>query len=164
MTRLTALLNTHSYFSFGQGASGPTRLIERAAELGYSHVALTDTLGVYGAAELHRAAFSHGLGAIIGATVPLLHKGMTYPLVLLAESRRGYETLNVLITLAKEGDKTVPLPMLAAHNHDLHLLTGGRKGFPTQLIGNKKVKEATSLLLELKDIFHGRLWLFERIC
>ena len=159
MTKLGALLNVHSYFSFGQGVSGPTRLIERAAELGYSHVALTDTLGVYGAAELHRAAKEHGVKAIVGATVPLLYEGVTYPLVLLAESRRGYETLNVLITLAKEGDETVTLPMLTAHHQDLHLLTGGRKGFPTQLIGNKRVKEATSLLLELKNIFHDRLWL-----
>ncbi len=158
MTQLLALLNTHSYFSFGAGASSPTRLVERAAELGYSHVALTDTLGVYGAAELHRAAREYGVKAIVGATMPLLYEGVTYPLVLLAESRRGYETLNVLITLAKERDETVTLPMLAAHNADLHCLTGGRKGFPTQFIGNKKVGEATTLLLELKDIFHERLW------
>ena len=143
MTKLTALLNVHSYFSFGQGASGPTRLVERAVELGYSYVALTDTLGVYGAAELHRAAKEHGVEAIVGATVPLLYEGMTYPLVLLAESRRGYETLNTLITLAKEGAETVTLPMLAAHHRDLHCLTGGRKGFPTQLITKKRVAEAT---------------------
>lgn len=40
--RLSVLLDCHSYFSFGMGASSPSRLIERAAELGYSAVALVD--------------------------------------------------------------------------------------------------------------------------
>lgn len=159
MTKLAALLNTHSYFSFGQGASSPTRLVERASELGYTSIALTDYLGVYGAAELHRTAKRYGIKVVIGATIPFLHEGVTYPLVLLPESRQGYETLNTLITLAKQGDETVTLPMLEAHNHDLHLLTGDRTGFPTQLIGQRRVKEAVYLLEALKNIFHDRLWL-----
>jgi error-prone DNA polymerase len=53
--RLSVLLDCHSYFSFGQGASSPTRLVERAAELGYTALALVDENGVYGAVEAQRA-------------------------------------------------------------------------------------------------------------
>ena len=158
MTRLRALLNTHSYFSFGRGVSSPAALVERAAALGYTHVGLTDELGVYGAVELHRAARERGLGAVVGATVPLTHDGEVYPVVLLAASRRGYETLNRLISLANAGEGGVTLPVLEAHATDLHLLTGGRKGFPSRLIGRKRVKEAVYLLEALKNIFHERLW------
>ena len=35
--------------SFGQGVSSPGRLVERAAELGYTALALVDDNGVYGA-------------------------------------------------------------------------------------------------------------------
>lgn len=86
--RLEALLNVHSFFSFGAGASSPKRLAEQAAALGYQHVALTDSNGVYGAVELHQAARKHGIKAIIGATLNLQHDGKAYPVVLLAGSRR----------------------------------------------------------------------------
>ena len=114
MTPLRALLNVHSYFSFGRGASSPAALIERTATLGYTHVGLTDELGVYGVVELHRVAKEKGLGAVVSATVPLLHEGEVYPVVLLASSKRGYGTLNDLITLAKAGEGGVTLSVLEA--------------------------------------------------
>ena len=159
MTRLHALFNVYSYFSFGRGVSSPAALVERAAALGYTHVGLTDEVGVYGAVELHRAARERGLGAVVGATLSLSHNGEVYPLVLLASSRQGYETLNRLITLVKAGDEQVTLPVLEAHSTDLHLLTGGRQGFPAQLIGKKRIGEAVFLLEALKSVFHERLWL-----
>jgi error-prone DNA polymerase len=156
--RLKTLLNVHSYFSFGGGVSSPTQLALRAAELGYSHIALTDTAGVYGSVELYKAAEKHGLKPIVGATVPLLHAGETYPLVLLCSSRRGYKNLNELVTLAKTHEGSVTLSTLEAHCQDLHVLTGGRKGFPTQLLQGKQVREAQKLLDALKGIFRSKLW------
>lgn len=99
--RLSALLNVHSFFSFGSGVSSPTALVTRAAELGYTHLALTDDLGVYGAAELFATARPLGVTPLIGATVPLEVAGTPYPVVLLAESLTGYETLNRLLTLLR---------------------------------------------------------------
>jgi error-prone DNA polymerase len=158
--RLRALLNVHSFFSFGAGASSPRRLVEQAAALGYEYVALTDLSGVYGAVELQQAARQHGIKAITGATLQLSHEGKTYPVVLLAGSRQGYTVLNSLIDLAHQSpEKTVTLSQLEAHTTDLHLLTGGRWGFPSQLLGQRKVKEATYLLEALKHAFKDRLWL-----
>jgi error-prone DNA polymerase len=156
---LTALLTSHSYFSFGHGVSSPTTLIETAAALGYSHVALTDTVGVYGAVELYEAAKVHGVTPLIGACIPISHKTATYPLYLLAGSRQGYETLNRLITLAKAGDDAVTLSTLEAHSRDLHCLTGGRSGFLSVLLGQRQVSEAVYLLTTLKHTFHDRLWI-----
>ena len=157
--RLKALLNSHSYFSFGAGTSSPTRLVERAVELGYEQLALTDHLGVYGAVELHRAAREAGLGALIGATVPLDLGGESYPLVLLAGSRRGYRALNDLLSAVHaEKERRATLPMLASHSSDLHALTGGRRGFPTRLLAERRVRDAERALAALKDAFHDRLW------
>jgi error-prone DNA polymerase len=157
--KLKALLNTHSYFSFGAGVSSPTSLVNCAAEIGFEYLALTDTLGVYGAAELYGASQGK-LKPILGATIPLRHGGI-YPLVLLAGSRRGYEKLNDLITLVKASkEQTATLSMIEAYAHeDLHCLTGGRKGFLAQLLGQKKVKEARYILGALKNAFHDRLWI-----
>lgn len=49
-------LRCHSAFSFLDGASQPEDLVERAAELGYRTLALTDRDGFYGAPRFYQAA------------------------------------------------------------------------------------------------------------
>src|SRR5256885_16687091 len=60
-------LHTASAFSFLQGASLPEALVDRAADLGYSALALLDRDGVYGAPRFHKAALAAGVRPIIGA-------------------------------------------------------------------------------------------------
>jgi error-prone DNA polymerase len=64
-------LHTSSAFSFLDGASLPETLIERAAELGYSALALLDRDGVYGAPQFYRAAKATGIKAIVGAELTM---------------------------------------------------------------------------------------------
>ncbi len=157
--KLQALLNVHSYFSFGEACSSPTTLVKRASDLGYSHIAITDSLGVYATVELYRAARQYRLKPLIGATFKLEHEGSVYPIVLLCSSKQSYQVLNELITLAKESeDKYITLSQLEAHTKDLHLLTAGRKGFINQLLSKKNVREAEFLLATLKAAFQERLW------
>ncbi|HLV12520.1 MAG TPA: DNA polymerase III subunit alpha, partial [Trueperaceae bacterium] len=157
--RLSALLVTHSYFSFGAGTASPTSLVRRAAELGYRYVGLTDDLNVTGGVELFQAAHEHGLKALIGATVPVRVEDDVYPLVLIAASREGYGTLCRLVTLAHEREeRDVPFPVLLAHAHDLVLLTGGRDGLPSRLLARRRVGELEGLLRQLKGAFGDRLY------
>src|SRR5688572_12284563 len=67
-------LHAASAFSFLQGASLPETLVERAAALGYSALALVDADGVYGAPRFHKAAQQAGLRAIIGAELTIESK------------------------------------------------------------------------------------------
>src|SRR5438874_12781047 len=67
-------LHAASAFSFLQGASLPEALVERAADLGYSAVALLDRDGVYGAPRFHKAATAAGLRAIVGAELTIAGK------------------------------------------------------------------------------------------
>lgn len=157
--RLTALLDCHSYFSFGRGASSPTRLVERAAELGYSALALVDENGVYGAVEAQRAGKKCGVKVLVGATVQLRGEENTYPLSLIAKNRDGYEVLCSLLTaIHADEEKLVTLPVLLAHTDDLICVTGGRNGFPTQLLAERKIIQAEALLKTLKGAFPERLF------
>jgi error-prone DNA polymerase len=65
-------LHAASAFSFLQGASLPETLVERAAMLGYSALALLDADGVYGAPRFHKAAKQAGIRAIIGAELTIV--------------------------------------------------------------------------------------------
>jgi error-prone DNA polymerase len=64
-------LHIASAFSFLQGASLPEALVDRAADLGYSALALLDRDGVYGAPRFHKAALAAGLKPIIGAELTI---------------------------------------------------------------------------------------------
>ena len=157
--RLSALLDCRSYFSFGMGASSPTRLVERAAELGYTALALVDDNGVYGAVEAQRAGKAFGIKVLIGATVALKTDLGVYPLALIATNRGGYEVLCDLLTAVHaDADKQATLPVLLAHTGGLVCLTGGRDGFPTRLLSGRKIVQAENLLATLKGAFLERLF------
>jgi error-prone DNA polymerase len=62
-------LHVHSNFSFLDGATPPERLLERAAELGMSALALTDHHGLYGAVRFLQVAAVCGVKPILGIEV-----------------------------------------------------------------------------------------------
>src|SRR6185503_12548984 len=64
-------MHAASAFSFLQAASLPEALVDRAADLGYSALALLDRDGVYGAPRFHKAALAAGLKPIIGAELTI---------------------------------------------------------------------------------------------
>ncbi|NHA14310.1 error-prone DNA polymerase [Thioalkalivibrio sp. XN279] len=90
-----AELHCLSNFSFLRGASHPAELVERAAELGYRALALTDECSVAGVVRAWEAARECGLKLIIGSEFRL-EDGLR--LVLLAADREGYGRLCRLIT------------------------------------------------------------------
>src|SRR3979490_1151227 len=110
-------LHAHSAYSFLDGASQPEELAARAAELGYTALALTDHDGIYGSLEFPHAAKHFGVPPIprAGAT-PDGGPAAT----LLGEPKQGYANLCRLITDAhartrpKEGRDPLP-PALDPH-------------------------------------------------
>ena len=68
-------LHAASAFSFLDGASLPEALVDRAAELGYSALALLDRDGVYGLPRFHLAAKRAGLKAMVGAELSVAMGG-----------------------------------------------------------------------------------------
>jgi len=88
-------LHAHSAYSFLDGASLPEELAIRAAELGYSALALTDHDGVYGSLEFAQAAKAFGVRPITGAEVTLVDGSHV---TLLVESAKGYANLCRLLT------------------------------------------------------------------
>ncbi|WP_376785041.1 error-prone DNA polymerase [Achromobacter insolitus] len=98
-----AELQCQSNFSFLRGASHPEELIERAAELGYAALALTDECSLAGVVRAHVEAKARKLPLIIGATFQLRAAPDAAPLglTLLAQTREGYGNLSELITLAR---------------------------------------------------------------
>jgi error-prone DNA polymerase len=90
-----AELHCLSNFTFLRGASHPHELIERADELGYRALAITDECSVAGVVRAHVAARDRPVKLIVGAEFRL-SCGLRF--VALAIDRRGYGRLCRLIT------------------------------------------------------------------
>jgi error-prone DNA polymerase len=97
-----AELHCISNFTFLRGASRPEELVERAAELGYTALAITDECSVAGVVRAHAAAKQARLKLLIGSTFRL-DDGLRF--VLLAQNRAGYGNLCELITRGRRAAK-----------------------------------------------------------
>ncbi len=98
-----AELHCRSNFSFLTGASSPEELVERAAALRYTALAVTDECSLSGVVHAYEQATERGLPLIIGAEMRLEPSvgGVPMRLVVLATTRRGYGNLSQWITLAR---------------------------------------------------------------
>ena len=147
-------LHCHSCFSFLDGASHPGELVERAAELGYTALALTDHNGVYGSMEFAQAAHEAGLQPITGAEVTLEDEAH---LTLLAETPQGYANLCRLLSLAhRESERRFPhLPYaaLAEHTAGLIALSGCPRGQVPLLLEQGRTVEAERAAARYREWF-----------
>ncbi len=91
-------LRARSAFSFLEGASTPEDLAIRAAELGYSALAMGDRDGLYGAPRFYLAAKNAGLRQIVGTELTLDDNSRLYVLV---PDRERYKNLCRMITDSK---------------------------------------------------------------
>ena len=90
-----AELHCISNFTFLRGASHPEELVQRAAELGYAALAITDECSLAGVVRAHLAARAHGIALIVGSE---FHFREGIDLVLLAPDREAYGDLASLIS------------------------------------------------------------------
>jgi error-prone DNA polymerase len=92
-----AELHCLSNFSFQRGASHPQELVQRAHELGYAALAITDECSVAGVVRAHGEAKKLGLKLLLGSEFAL----DGFRLVALARSITGWGNLCEFITFAR---------------------------------------------------------------
>jgi len=96
-------LHHHSTFSFGDGFGTPAQHVARAAELGYSAVALTEHGNVSSHFQLEKAAKKAGIKPIFGLEAYTGHTDdrrsqWKWHLTILAENLEGYRSLNRVVS------------------------------------------------------------------
>ncbi|HSP66130.1 MAG TPA: error-prone DNA polymerase [Bryobacteraceae bacterium] len=147
--------HTRSAFSFLEAASLPEDLVQRAADLGHSAMALMDRDNLCGAPRFYMAAKKLGAKAHIGAEISG-EDGDLYPL--LVENRTGYQNLCRLITSMKlrspKGEAAASQEELYRFSSGLVCLTG--EGSPTRQHFDKLVSlfGRGNVYAELQRHFH----------
>lgn len=153
-------LHCHSGFSLGDGASTPEALAARAAELGYTALALTDHDDLGGAVRFSNACRDAGVRPILGAELTLEDDSH---LTLLTEDDIGWRNLASLITHARvqnaRGRPSVSLDVLARHAAGLVALSGCPSGRIPRALAEGKYATARSATAQLHDLFGDALYL-----
>src|ERR1700691_3631142 len=121
-----AELHCHSAYSFLDGVSLPAELAQRAGELGYTALALTDHNSVSGSMELAQATRDCGVRALHGAELDIA--GGRHP-PLLVRDACGWRTLCRILTVAhahtragpsrERGEPVVDLETVLGHSEGL---------------------------------------------
>ncbi|HYK94433.1 MAG TPA: PHP domain-containing protein [Candidatus Dormibacteraeota bacterium] len=88
MQRTYAELHSHTNFSFLHGASPVEDMVERAAALGLSGLAVTDHDGLYGVVRFATAATAAGVHPVIGIEIELLDAAAPDPGGVVVPARR----------------------------------------------------------------------------
>ncbi len=102
-------LQVHSGYSLLNSAASVEDLTAKAKELGYSAMALTDDEVMYGAVEFYKSCKKRGIKPIIGLTASVLtdeKEQLSYPLVLLAKTNKGYQNLLKISSVLQSKSKT----------------------------------------------------------
>ncbi len=114
-----AELHALSNFSFQRGASTALELFERARDVGYEALAITDECSLSGIVRALEASLETGVKLIVGSEFHLADGPV---LVLLVESPQGYPVLCELITT---GRRRAPKGQYELHRSDLEGLGEG---------------------------------------
>jgi error-prone DNA polymerase len=148
-----------SNFTFLRGASAPDELVERARELGYRGLAITDECSMAGVVRAHVAAKAVGLPLLLGSQFciqPRDDSETPFTLVVLAQNLNGYGNLCAFITkLRRSSEKgsyhlTIDLISGSELEDCVVLLCPDRKSTDAQL-------EAAGLWT--LNHFTGRCWI-----
>lgn len=96
-------LQVRSGFSLLDSTNTIDKLVERADELQFKALALTDEEVLYGAIYFYKKCLKHGLKPIIGMVVNLIHEDQNRePCILLAKNNTGFQHLMKISTIIQK--------------------------------------------------------------
>ncbi len=162
-------LHLHTEYSLLDGACRLDKLVERAHELKFPSLAITDHGAMHGVVDFYKAARERGVKPIIGCEVYVAPgsrlekksstggKDVYNHLVLLAKDEVGYKNLLKLTTAAHlEGyyyKPRIDKEILAAHREGLIALSGCLASEIPQAIMQEQITKARSSLDWFKQTF-----------
>jgi DNA polymerase-3 subunit alpha len=137
-------------------------LVQKARELGFSSLAITDDNNMYGAIPFYKACMSRGMKPIIGLTVSVYkdESQQQYdPLVLLARNNVGYQNLLKISSASQTMNRQGILKKwLEAYKEGIIAISPGRTGEIEQLILSNESDLAKKQAVEYKRIFQNNFY------
>lgn len=150
-------LQTTSNFSFLRGASHPEEMVEQAAALGYTAIAITDRNTLAGIVRAHSAAKKAGIRLIIGARLDLMDGTslLAYP-----TNKDGYARLSALLTLgnlrAEKGECHLYKQDVFNHTKDILFAAIAPDGLDKNFLLDASFETD---IAQYQQVLRGQLWI-----
>lgn len=146
-------LETYSRYSFPRGVSQVGALVERARELGYTSLALTDYGSLAGLVQLFRAARQADLHAIAGAGFVLAEEPYAR-LLFLVENDAGYANLLALLRRTRWRDEPrLPVSALEGGAGGLFAILDLASGRMSRSLLGERLPDSIEALWRLESHF-----------
>ncbi len=159
-------LHLHTEYSLLDGACRINQVLDRAAELGQTAVAITDHGVMYGVVDFYRAAKQRGIKPIIGCEVYVARRTRfdrvheldkePYHLVLLCKDQTGYQNLIKLVSegwvSGFYGKPRIDLELLRQHSEGLIGLSACLAGAVPRALKAGDFAESKRIALEYNEI------------
>lgn len=160
-------LHLHTHYSVLDGVCQIPPLFDRAKELGFKSLAITDHGSMYGCIDFYKTAEKKGIKPIIGFEAYVAPgsrldkqsqgiKDAAYHLVLLAKNMKGYLNLSQLCTAGYLDGfyyrPRIDKELLRQHSDGIIALSGCLSGEVSRNLLNEKYEEAERAALEYKEI------------
>ncbi len=126
-------LRSHSSYSICDGLASPVALVQKAKELGYPALALTDEANLFASRKFFEAAKEHAIKSLLGMDLFIMDdNGRYYRITALVKDKEGYENLIQLATCAQSENGSrrgaVPRSFFTRHKGGLLVLSGAMEG------------------------------------
>lgn len=173
-----AELHLHTYYSLLDGLNSPAEYMQRAKELGMSHLAITDHGVLSGHREFQKAAKDAGITPILGCEMYISSTDrfdrravkkrddntQAYNhIIVLAKDEKGLQNLNRLSEIAwTEGFYSKPridMEVLEEYNEGLIVTSGCLNGLISKSLEANLKTQANQLAMEFKRIFGQRFFM-----
>ncbi len=160
-------LHVHSMYSLLDAIGDVGDLVDRAKELGYDALALTDHAGLYGAIEFYEACHKAGIKPIIGVeayVAPNKHTDKrpriddhSSHITLIAETNEGYHNLLTLVSKSfLDGFYYKPRmdkDLFREYGKGIIALSGCVRGEIPKAVNGHEMEKAANLVREYQEIF-----------
>ncbi len=170
-------LHVHSMFSLHDAMGGVDEIVDRAKELGFDAIALTDHHALYGAIEFYEKATKAGIKPIIGVEVAVAPNKHTDKrsgidnrvshLTLLAETNEGYHNLLQIVSKSfLDGfyyTARIDKDLLRQYGKGLIVLSGCAKGEIPRACHAHDQEQAIKLVREYQDILGAENFFLELV-
>ncbi|MFZ0368755.1 MAG: DNA polymerase III subunit alpha [Halobacillus sp.] len=112
-------LNVQSGYSLMKSTVKIDSLAERASELGFQALALTDEEVMSGSVAFYQACQKRGIKPIIGMKTSLFSDGGDFPVLFLAKNYKGYQNLMRLSSYIQTQKESLPLSYMNSYKDGL---------------------------------------------
>ncbi|WP_313960693.1 DNA polymerase III subunit alpha [uncultured Parvimonas sp.] len=152
-------LNVHTEYSLLNNYNPMEKLIDKAKELNFKAMAITDYNNMYGVVDFYKRCKKNSIKPIIGCELTLSYPNNEfYNIILLAKNNQGYKNLCKLVSnlyvIENRNREYITFDELEKFSKNLILIVGSKRSFIRKCLYLDDTLNAKNEIVNFKSIFN----------